>query len=349
VCKELPYCTYAVIPNPLYPGVRDLLGAAGVKEILREYAQDDILAGLHESTVVYLEKPVAHTVAQGRALVTAARRYGAVLQNGTQQRSASTFQRAAWLARSGRLGRVHTAIATSPYGRQGGDPRPCPPPPELDYEFWVGPAPFKPYSPGRDDGRGGLGWYHILDHSGGWITAWGSHHVDCAQWALGKDREAPVRVETTAEFPREGLFDTAWKWRSEFTYADGVKLVFGTEKESGGLLNVQILGDQGWVAADRGQLDAHPKSLLAENPGPEAEGWSRHHFQDFLSAIREGRDPAAPIEPAHLSTTLCHLTNISAQLGRPLRWDGARERFVGDPAADRMLDTPLRSPWKLEA
>lgn len=307
------------------------------------------LAAIRAGKHVYLEKPVAYTVAQGRAIATAVRRYGAVLQNGTHQRSMPTFQQAAWLARSGRLGNVHTAIATSPYGRQGGDPNPAPPPSELDYGFWLGPAPFKPYSPGRADGHGGYGWYQILDYSGGWITAWGSHHVDCAQWGLGKDREAPVQVETTAEFPREGLFDAAWKWRSEFTYADGRKLVFGTENESGGRMNVHIIGDEGWVSANRGRIDAHPKSLLAERPGPEAAAWSRHHYRDFLHAIREGRDPAAPIEPAHLSTTLCHLTNISGQLGRPLRWDGANERFVNDPVADRMLDTPLRAPWKLDS
>ncbi|MBP7950862.1 MAG: Gfo/Idh/MocA family oxidoreductase [Verrucomicrobiales bacterium] len=307
------------------------------------------LSAMRAGKHVYLEKPVAYTVAQGRALVAAARRYGVVLQNGTQQRSMPTFQQAAWLARSGRLGRVHTAIATSPYGRQGGDPKPAPPPAELDYEFWLGPAPWKPHSPGRADGHGGYGWYQILDYSGGWITAWGSHHVDCAQWGLGKDREAPVSVEATAEFPREGLFDTAWKWRSELTYADGRKLIFGTENESGGKMDVQIIGDEGWVCASRGGIDAHPKALLAERPGPEAEGWSKHHFRDFLQAIREGRDPAAPIEQAHLSTTLCHLTNISAQLGRPLRWDGAKERFLEDPAADRMLDVALRPPWKLDA
>jgi predicted dehydrogenase len=307
------------------------------------------LAAIRAGKHVYLEKPVAYTVAQGRALVTAVRHYGTVLQNGTQQRSMTPFQQASWLARSGRLGKVHTAIATSPYGYQGGDPKPAPPPAELDYEFWLGPAPSKPHSPGRADGHGGYGWYQILDYSGGWITAWGSHHVDCAQWGLGKDSEAPRQVETTAEFPREGLFDTAWKWRSEFTYADGAKLIFGTENESGGKMNVQIIGDQGWVCADRGQLDAYPKSLLAERPGPEAEAWSKHHYRDFLHAIREGRDPAAPIEVAHLSTTLCHLTNISGQLGRALRWDGTKERFVNDPVADRMLDKTLRAPWKLDA
>ena len=307
------------------------------------------LAAIRAGKHVYLEKPVAYTVEQGRALVTAVRRYGVVLQNGTQQRSMSPFQRATWLARSGRLGNVHTAIAISPDGPQGGDPNPASPPPEIDYEFWLGPAPSKPYTPGRCHGDGGGGWYHIRDYSGGWITAWGAHHVDCAQWALGKDHEAPITVEAKGEFPKEGVFDTCCKWRAEFRYADGKKLIFATPGEADGQMNVLIQGDQGWVCADRGSIDAYPKSLLAESPGPLAAPWPADHFQDFLQAIREGRDPAAPIENAHLSTTLCHLTNIAIVLQRPLRWDGARERFIDDPMADRMLASPMRAPWNLNS
>ncbi len=304
-----------------------------------------IRAGKH----VYLEKPVAYTVEQGRALAEAVRKYGVVLQNGTQQRSMSTFQRAAWLARSGRLGKVHTAIAISPYGPQGGDPNPAPPPPEIDYEFWLGPAPRKPYTPGRCDGSAGAGWYHIRDYSGGWITAWGSHHVDCAQWALGKDHEAPVSVEAKGEFAKDGVYDCCYKWRAEFQYADGVKLIFATPNEAEGKMNVLIQGDEGWVAADRGGIDAYPKSLLAEQPGALADPWPTDHFRDFLHAIRDGREPAAPIEVSHLSTTLCHLANIAVVLQRPLRWDGKRERFIDDPLADRLLTAPLRAPWNLNA
>ena len=307
------------------------------------------LAAIRAGKHVYLEKPVAYTVEQGRALVDAVRRHGVVLQNGTQQRSMSSFQRAAWLAQSGRLGKVHTAIAISPYGPQGGDPNPAAVPPEINYEMWLGPAPSKPYTPGRCSGHGGVGWYHIRDYSGGWITAWGSHHVDCAQWALGKDHEAPVSVEAQGEFAKDGVYDTCYKWSAEFQYADGTKLIFATPLEAQGKGDVLIQGDQGWVGASRGRIDAYPKSLLAENPGATAELWPTHHYQDFLHAIRDGREPAAPIGQAHLSTTLCHLANIAIVLGRPLRWDGKSERFIGDPVADRMLTTPMRAPWNLNA
>ena len=307
------------------------------------------LAAIRAGKHVYLEKPLAYTVEQGRALVTAVGRHGVVLQQGTQQRSSSTFQRAAWLARSGKLGRLQSAIAISPYGPQGGDPTPATPPPEIDYNFWLGPAPEVPYTPGRCHGDGGIGWYHISDYSGGWVTAWGSHHVDCAQWALGKDHEAPVAVEAKGEFPTTGVFDTCYKWRAEFRYADGVKLIFATPKEAESTNNVLIVGDEGWVSASRGRIDAYPKSLLALQPGPLAEAWPTNHFRNFLNAIREGGEPASPVDSAHLSTTLCHLCNIAIVLQRPLRWDGTRERFIDDPVADRMLTSPMRAPWNLNA
>jgi hypothetical protein len=122
-------------------------------------------------------------------------------------------------------------------------------------------------------------------------------------------------------------------------------LIFATPREAPGRMDLLVEGDQGWVCASRGGIDAHPKSLLAEHPGPLADPWPIHHYQDFLHAIGEGREPAAPIGPAHLSTTLCHLANIAIVLQRPLRWDGARERFIGDPPADRMLASPMRAPW----
>ncbi|HEX5790010.1 MAG TPA: hypothetical protein VFY13_02605, partial [Luteolibacter sp.] len=156
-------------------------------------------------------------------------------------------------------------------------------------------------------------------------------------------------VEAKGEFAKDGVYDTCFKWRAEYRYADGTKLIFTNKGEAEGKKDVFIEGDQGWVCADRNSIDAYPKSLLAERPGALAEPWPTHHYQDFLHAIREGRQPAAPIEVAHLSTTLCHLANIAIVLGRPLRWDGKRERFIDDPVADRMLASPMRAPWNLNA
>ena len=307
------------------------------------------LAAIRAGKHVYLEKPVAYSVEEGRAIAGAVRQYGVVLQNGTQQRSLTPFQRATWIAQSGLIGNITHVIASSPYGPQGGDPTPATPPNELDYDFWLGPAPDKPYTPGRASGHGGVGWYHISDYSGGWVTAWGSHHVDSAQLALGKDREAPVSVEAWGEFPKEGVYNTCYKWRAEYTYADGQKLIYATRDEAPRKMDIIIHGDQGWVAADRGNIDAHPKSLLSEHPGPITHAWPTDHYREFLDAIREGRDPNAPIEPVNLSTNLCHMANIAITLGRPLRWDGPNERFIDDAIANRMLTSPMRAPWTLNA
>lgn len=307
------------------------------------------LAAIRAGKHVYLEKPVAYTIAQGRAIAEAVRRHGVILQNGTQQRSMRFFQRIAWHAASGHLGKLTHAIATAPYGLQGGDPTPTDPPEELDYDFWLGPAPHTPYTPGRDVGAGGVGWYHMRDYSGGWITAWGSHHVDSAQWALGKDREAPVSVEATGEFPKEGAYNTCIKWRAEFTYADGKKLIFATPEEAPGKKSVLTHGEEGWICADRSSIDAENKSLLAQRPDPIPATWYSDHYLDFLDAIRQRREPSAPIEPANLSTNLCHMANIAIVLDRPLRWDGANERFIDDPEANKMLSAPMREPWSLDA
>ena len=307
------------------------------------------LEAIRAGKQVYLEKPLAYTVEEGRALVGAVRQHGVVLQQGTQQRSMSTFQRATYLAQAGFLGKVRRAIAISPYGAEGGDPNPGPVPEGLNYEFWLGPAPRVPYTPGRCHGHGGVGWYHIRDYSGGWITAWGSHHVDSAQWALGKDHEAPVEIKATGEFPQTGVFDTCRKWRADFRYADGTELVFATPNEAKGKRDVLVEGDEGWVCADRGNIDAHPKSLLAVRPEPSGRPWPTDHFRDFADAIREGREPCAPVGIGHLSTTLCHLTTIGVTLQRPLRWDASRERFVSDPLADRLLSRPMREPWSLNS
>ena len=302
-----------------------------------------IRAGKH----VYLEKPLAYTVEEGRALVDAVRQYGVGLQHGTQQRSMDTFQRAAWLARSGRLGRLQTATATSRYGPQGGDPTPAEPPPEIDYEFWLGPAPRKPYTPGRCSGHGGLGWYHIRDYSGGWVTAWGSHHVDCAQWALGKDAESPVRVEANGEFPVGGVYDTCWKWRADVTYADGMKLIFATPGEAKGK----------WTFSSRATMAgsaprARPstptrnrcwRSVPARCAKPGLTTISKISWRPSARAAIPPRPWKAPTSPPPSATWSTSGWSCNARCNGM----APTETSPNDPVANRMLTSTMRAPWKL--
>lgn len=306
---------------------------------------------------IYLEKPFAYSVREGRAIIQAVERNGVMLQNGTQQRSIAHFQRATMLARLGHLGEVDRVYAIAPSGPLDGDPTPITPPAGLDYDFFTGPAPTTPYVKGLADRAGTPGWYFLSAFSGGWITAWGSHHLDSAQWALGKDHEAPVRVEARGSRPPGGAWDTVWDWYAEFTYADGKKLIYLSDNrpecpDAPG--NVVILGSKGWASASRGGFASNPPHLARltlPQDDPEFQqlqsGGDAHHYLNFIDAIRHGTRQNAPLAVGHLSTSLCHLANIAIETQRPLHWNGANESFLGDPQANRLLGRPLRAPWRL--
>lgn len=306
---------------------------------------------------IYLEKPFAYSIEEGRAVANTVRRNGVILQHGTQQRSMATFQRVTYLARHGYLGEIDTVYAISPKGETGGDPGQTEMPQGYDYEFFTGPAPRTPFFTELAIRKGTPGWYFTSVFGGGWITAWGSHHVDSAQFALGKDHEAPLRVEAVGSFPAEGAFDTADSWHAEFTYADGKKLIYLTADRPecpriGG--NIVVLGQEGWAAADRGKAQSNPANLMemtwpADDPALQLmdRGGQADHFANFIDVIREGAHQNAPMEIGRLSTSLCHMTSIAIEAQRPLQWDGEKETFVNDPAANRLLGRPMRAPWKL--
>lgn len=320
---------------------------------------------------IYLEKPMAYSVEEGRAVLEAVKHARVIAQHGTQQRSISSFQRATYLARHGYLGEVKTVYAISPPGPIGGDPTMTEMPEGYDYDRFTGPAPKTPWftelairkgKAGWDfsQGFGGpwkgtSGWYFCQAFGGGWVTAWGSHHVDSAQFALGKDRESPVRVEFEGKYPETGVFDTAYSWYGEYTYADGKKLIYCTSdrpeapKEAG---EIMIVGEEGTVSASRGKIWSNPYSLM-ELPLPlrdrdlQALEVSRDHVGNLVDAIVRGEPLAAPLEIGHRSTTLCHLANIGIGIQRPFQWDGQAERIKKDPVANQLLGRAMRKPWSL--
>ena len=296
---------------------------------------------------IYLEKPLSLTIAEGRALSDTVRRCGGVFQTGSQQRSDAKFRFACELVRNGLIGRLHTVTTMF-----GGDPattiHPATMVPEgLDYEFWLGPAPWAPYTqervhPQNDYGR--PGWLRISDYSGGMMTGWGSHHNDIAQWGTGMELSGPVEIEGRGQFPRDGLWDVHGEFRVEYTYANGVKLICQSKGDG-----VRFEGSDGWVFVDRGKIDAQPRSLLrsAIGPGEIHLQESGNHHRNFLDCVKTRRDPIAPVEVGHRSATVCHLGNIAMKLGRKLKWDPDRERFVDDDGADRETSRPMRAPWHL--
>ena len=292
---------------------------------------------------IYCEKALTLTVAEGRALCNAVRRYGRVFQVGTQQRSDRNFRFACELARNGYLGKVHTVKVGVPGGRALPTVQPKPVPPGLDYDLWLGPAPWTPYN----DLKCSFNWYFMADYCKGWIEPWGVHHVDIALWGAPGLGATTLEVEGTAVFPEDGLADTSITWRVECTAPGGPRLLFSDNghHEQG----CRFEGDSGWVLVNRGGIWAQPASLLkvAIKPGDEHLYESNDHHGNFLQSVRSRRDPVAPVEAGHAATTLTLVSDIATRLGRKVTWDWKAERFVNDAAADRMLSRPMRSPWRI--
>ena len=300
---------------------------------------------------IFMQKPMSLAIHEGRILSDTVRRYGRIFQIGSQQRSDSRFRQACELVRNGRIGELKTVkvgFGTDP----GTTPAaPMPVPDALDYDFWLGPAPWAPYTEDRVHPQNSLtarpGWLRISDYGAGMITGWGSHHLDIAQWAMGTEYTGPVEIQGEAEFPKDGLWDVHGDFRIEYTYANGVKVICADEKKVKG--GVKFEGDKGWVWVTRGRIDAEPKSILQETIGAgETKLYvSNNHKGNFYDCVKSRAPTIAPVEVGHRSCSACLLGDIAMRTGRKLQWDPAKERFVNDDAANRMLSRPMRAPWRL--
>jgi predicted dehydrogenase len=308
-------------------------------------AIDALRAGKH----VYLEKPLALTIAEGQRIVRAVEESGRVMQVGTQQRSHRDFQTAVELVRNGRLGRVRQVTITLPVNPTGGPFKSIRPPAELDWERWLGQAPVRDYCPERFEHF--RGWY---DYSGGSMTDWGAHHLDITQWALEMDHSGPVRASGRAVMPKgANRYDVPKQFEVELAYADGVKVRLKTDPQEASIL---FEGEAGRIRVNRRQLTGRPVEELSSNPLPEdavrvgrpglpLASNEMDHLQDFFRCVREGGTPISDVVSQHRSATACHLANIALRLGREVRWDPETETFPDDAAATAMIDRPQRSPY----
>ena len=313
---------------------------------------------------MYYEKPLSMSVREDKVLRDTINRYGVIFQFGTQQRSDNRFRFACELARNGRIGKLHTImIGSHPSITCPNQPtEPVPDSKEFDYDMWLGPAQWSPYTYERCASRamGTLGmWTFIYDYSlGGLSGAWGIHHVDIAQWGNGTDGTGPIEIEGTGVFPEDGLTDTAIEWEIEHKYENGVKMIhmntaialkrapqFSIHRGVG----ILFLGSEGWVFVCRDLIEAHPKSLLTSTIGPDEIHLPRsnNHRRNFLDCVKTRQETICPIETAVRSDTICHLDDIAVRLGRKLRWNPEREEFINDEQANRMLTRPMRSPWHI--
>jgi predicted dehydrogenase len=309
------------------------------------------IAAVKTGLDVYGEKPLTHNLAEGRALSDAVKRYGRIWQTGSWQRSVDNFHRACELVRSGRIGRILKVEVGLPSGhydfaRTFGQWDIQSPPAELDYDFWLGPAPYVPYCKARVH----MNWRWNMDFGGGQLMDWVGHHLDIAHWGLGFDTTGPVEVEARGEFPTKGIYNSALRYRVETKYADGtpITLAGGYDDIQGG---TKWIGETGWVWVDRGGFETQPAYLVNEVIGPNEAKLikSRDHYQNFLDSVRSRALTIAPCEVAHRSASVGHLGVIALATGRKLRWDPAVEKILDDPEAERLLSHAYRKPWQRPA
>jgi len=312
------------------------------------------IAAMRAGKDVYVEKPLTHTVAEGRRVIEAAERYGRILQTGLQRRSGRAFRRACELVRNGRIGRltrVEVGIIGINKGVQVGQYFPTTPVPQgFDYELWLGPAPVARFSPQRvARGNEVCYWYYISDYTVGFISGNGVHFVDIAQWGIG-DEVRPVEAHTPwADVPAEGLVDDAIAWQSEVSYSNGVRMSYSSEGHPHPD-GIRFIGTEGWIhVTGGGTLSAEPAAIATSviKPGEIHLHRSPEHHRNFLDCIKTRQSTAASARIGHNATTTCNLVEIAARVGRKVQWDAQAERFVDDEVADRLLSRTMRSPWHL--
>ncbi len=290
---------------------------------------------------VYCEKPMAHTVYEGRKMVETARKFERVFQTGSMQRSWEDFRRACELVRNGFIGEVETIKVNV------GDPAvPCDLPAEeepdyLDWNTWVGPAQMRPYhsilSPPITF-TGWPNWRKYREFGGGGITDWGAHMFDIAQWGLGMDGSGPVKF-----IPPE---DKNAVRGMKFVYANGVEML---HEDFGRGYAVEFNGTGGTIRVSRDFLESDPENILsAVVPSSGIQLYkSDNHYQNWIDCIHSRKKPVCDVEVGQRTASVCNITNIAYWLGRPLNWDPDKEKFIKDPEAAKLLTKKYRKPYKV--
>lgn len=300
---------------------------------------------------VYVEKPLARTIDEGRAIVEAARRHQRIIQMGSQWRSGTHQKEAVEFIKSGQLGKIGLVRGWVylDWISSIGKPSDCAPPTGVDYDMWLGPAPLRPFNPNRFHFN--FRWF--WDYAGGLMTDWGVHLLNVMLWAMGPDhprnvnssggkfflddnRETPDSQLTTYEFPHYTLL---WEHRVGSNNGPWNKDWGIAFNGSAGTL---ILSADGWeVIPERKQ---HELQALKK---PKGEDEVAPHVRNFLDCVKTRSQTAENPEVGHHVTTVAHLGNIAFRVGRTINWDPVRETILGDRDADRLVGAVYRKPWKL--
>ncbi len=316
---------------------------------------------------VYCEKPISLTVCEGRRLVETAQRYGRVFQTGTQYRSISTIRQVCAFVRGGGLGQVKSVFTLwqplgEDFGRSYAPVSPAlaaePAPEGLDWDLWVGPAPWQPYNSAfhRNPIPGVVPWAFHDDFGAGAVTWYHSHAADVIQYALGVENSGPVEFihPSTGQYPtltcryaNGTLLHLVDHWGMVKDLYKAVPADARLEGNFGGV----FVGERGWGTSmsTGGRIEGGPDDLFERMKLTTREvniGDNDHHA-NWFDCIRTRRQPNCPPEIGHRGASLGHLTILTYKLGRSLKWDPAKEEFVGDPEATRLLARATRSPWRL--
>jgi predicted dehydrogenase len=299
---------------------------------------------------IYGEKPLAHTLAEGRAIVNAVKQHGRIWQTGSWQRSDSRFFRAVELVRGGAIGKIsHVQVGTlatqngfsDSLGSKPDSSKIGKPPADIDYDLWLGPAAHMDYDPRWNVYH----WRWILNFGGGNLMDWVGHHVDIAQWGLDFDKTGPVEIKGTGVYSTKLPWDAETKYKYECTYANGQVIKVGSGYASG----AKFFGEnEKWIHVDRGLLRASGGILETELGSSGKPTYrSTNHYRNFIDCVKNRSETITPVETAHRSASVGHLGHIAVQTGRTIKWDPVTETIANDPLASSLLKPVYRSPWVL--
>jgi predicted dehydrogenase len=312
---------------------------------------------------VYVEKPLAHNIREGRAIVEATRKHKRVVQVGTQHRSAKHYREVARIVQGGELGKVRFVRVwnyTNAYPR-GIGPADAKQPAGLDWDFYLGPAPAVPFSRGRFLNT--FRWF--WDYAGGFITDWGTHRFDSVHQVMGEDAprtvtavggrfelkdgaETPDVLQATFEYPSFVL-----SYESNQLNAHGTggrtpdKRYYRARGKDDRPHGEAFYGTNGTLVSDRVGYEVFPEPGRMKRSEAAGQDATEEHVKEFIDCVRSRKDPSAAVEIGHKAATVAHLGNIAYRTGRKLRWDAAKETILDDPKAAALLARAARKPWDL--
>lgn len=297
------------------------------------------IAAMKAGKDVYVEKPMTLTIEEGKAMVEAEKKYGRIVQVGTQQRSSVHFRIAANLVRNGLIGEVKEVYCRLGSFPQAPDKEKIVAVPEgFDYDRWLGPTPHYEYSDNRVKGSYGGGWRCYWDYGSRKFGDWGAHHFDIVQWALGRDDTGPV------EFIPKGF---EGEEHHHYRYADGITVWRDKKPDEGHM--IRFIGNEGEVHVSRGKVASKPKELVRHRyTDKDFQVYeSKNHRQNFVDSIKSRKPTICPATVGHRSGTICQVGGIAERLVRPVKWDPKAEKIVGDAKAAAMQDRARREGYEL--